>query len=514
MVLLYLRRFVVLLLAIAVTSSALAIAVAPTAEARPRLQPINGQCGSASGQQLMSAPSGSALCSSGSGAGVSGSGPWSWTCLGANGGSNSPTCTASLTSDPTDTVVFGMSEDAYLGDAQYAVAVDGVTVATGTVTTLKSSGASQEVAVGLGGGSHQVTVTFLNDAYVPLVGDRNLYVNYVKYDGVDQNATPTELYTTGNMFSITVPVTAPTVSTVPPSAGVPPGAQAAGYTTLAFESDFTQPSYANLSNWLDCAGASSPEWFLGGGIGHSPPPCSRISMINDGGVQVLDIKFTSADAANLGTVLTTLNSALTRGVDFPNGAYWEVTYRLTAAGRDNNPYGSLLSGFYAWSNSGQLGASSSYMELDFLESYASGCCHEGSIIHMWGAVPYGQTGLDVSGYGVPDYQIDQTAYHTIAARITQDGISNLAMCMYIDGQLQNCGDMVSAGNRGATAITPAELNERNFLTLQVGPINTTPVAATMDMLVKDVRIWTCANWQGTLNTPGNACNGPVLTSAP
>jgi hypothetical protein len=404
-----------------------------------------------------------------------------------------------------------MSEDAFLGDAQYAVAVDGVTVATGTVTTLHSSGASQEVTVGLGGGSHQVTVTFLNDAYVPGVGDRNLYVNYVKYDGVDQNATPTELYATGNMFSITVPVAPPPP---PPSGAVPLGAQAAGYTTLAFESDFTQPAYANLSNWLDCAGATAPEWFLGGGAGHSPPPCSRISMINDGGVQVLDIKFTSADAANLGTALTTLNNASTRGVDFPNGAYWEVTYRVTPAGRDNNPYGSLLNGFVTWSDSGQLGASSSYMEFDFLEDYAGGCCHQGSTIHMWGAVPDGQHGFSVAGYGLPEYHVDQTAYHTIAARVTQDGTSNLAMCMYIDGQFQNCGDMVSAGNRGATAITPAQLNERNLLALQVGPIDTTPVAATMDMLVKDVRIWTCANWQGTLNTPGNACNGAVLTSAP
>ncbi len=407
-----------------------------------------------------------------------------------------------------------MSEDAYQGDAQYAIAVDGVTVGTGTVTTLHSSGASQEVAVGLGGGSHQITVTFLNDAYNPGVGDRNLYVGYVKYDGVDQNATPTELYTTGNMFSITVPVTPPTASAAPPSGGVPPGAQAAGYTTLAFESDFTQPAYANLSNWLDCTGAASPEWFLGGGSGHSPPPCSRISMINDGGVQVLDIKFTSADAANLGTALTTVNSALTRGVDFPNGAYWEITYRVTPAGPDNNPYGWLLDGFITWSNSGQLGASSSYLEFDFLEDYAGGCCHQGSTIHMWGAVPDGQRGLSVAGYVVPEYHVDQTAYHTIAARITQDGTSNLAMCMYIDGQFQNCGDMVSNGNSGATAITSAQLNERNLLILQVGPINTTPVAATMDMLVKDVRVWTCANWKATLNTPGNACNGAVLTSAP
>jgi hypothetical protein len=408
-------------------------------------------------------------------------------------------------------VVFGMSEDAFLGDAQYAIAVDGVTVATGTVTTLRSSGASQELTVGLGGGSHQVTVRFLNDAYVPLVGDRNLYVNYVKYDGVDQNATPTELYSTGDMFSITVPVAPPPP---PPSGGVPLGAQAAGYTTLAFESDFTQPAYANLSNWLDCAGAASPQWFLGGGDGLLPPPCSRISMINDGGVQVLDIKFTSADAANLGTVLTTLNRAFTRGVDFPNGAYWEITYRILPAGRDNNPYGSLVTGFFTWSNSGQIGASRSYLENDFMETYASGCCHAGTVIHVWGAIPPGQSNFAVAGYGLPEYEIDQTAYHTIAARITQDGASNLALCMYVDGQFKNCSDMVSSGNSGVAAITADQLDERNLLALQAGPLNSTPVAATIDMLVKDVKVWTCANWKGTLNTPGNACNGAVLTSAP
>ena len=80
---------------------------------------------------------------------------------------------------------------------------------------------------------HQVTVAFLNDAYVPGVGNRNLYVNYVKCDGGD------------------------------------------------------------------------------------------------------------------------------RGADFPNGAYWEMTYRLTAAGRDNSPYGTELTAFFTWSNSGQLGASTS-----------------------------------------------------------------------------------------------------------------------------------------------------------
>ncbi len=57
--------------------------------------PITGQCGSASGGTLTSAPS-TNLCSAGNASSVAGSGPWSWTCQGINGGGNSATCTASL----------------------------------------------------------------------------------------------------------------------------------------------------------------------------------------------------------------------------------------------------------------------------------------------------------------------------------------------------------------------------------------------------------------------------------
>jgi hypothetical protein len=315
-------------------------------------------------------------------------------------------------------------------------------------------------------------------------------------------------------FSLAMIAASPAVAQSPSDGIPPPGAQAAGYTTLAFKSDFTDPYFANRSNWLDCAGASSPQWFMAGGNGQSPPPCSRVSIVHDGGVQVLDIKFTAADAPYLGTVLATVNSSLTRGIDFPNGAYWEITYRILPAGRDNNPYGSLVTGFFIWSNSGQAGASRSFLENDFTETYASGCCHAGTVVHVWGDTPQGQHNFAVAGYGLPEYGVDETAYHTIAARVTQDGTSNLALCMYVNGQFKNCGDMVSSGNSGAAGITSDQLNQRNLLALQVGPLDSTPVDATIDMLVKDVKIWTCSNWKGILNTPGNACNGAVLTSAP
>lgn len=61
--------------------------------------PVNGVCGSANGQDLTAAPSGGDLCNAGSASTVSGTGPWSWTCAGANGGSNA-SCSATLCGGP------------------------------------------------------------------------------------------------------------------------------------------------------------------------------------------------------------------------------------------------------------------------------------------------------------------------------------------------------------------------------------------------------------------------------
>src|SRR6266478_9018702 len=60
---------------------------------------------------------------------------------------------------------------------------------------------------------------------------------------------------------------------------IPAGAQAAGFTTLALDADFSLPFYATQSNWLDCAGATSPQWYrawIGFGSGIAGP-CSASS---------------------------------------------------------------------------------------------------------------------------------------------------------------------------------------------------------------------------------------------
>lgn len=142
-----------------------------------------------------------------------------------NGGTSAPlsvpaTVTAAAPATLTagtgnDSLVLKVSEDAYKGDAQYIVKVDGVQVG-GTFTAQASHGAGQDDTLTLKGNwgtaAHKVEVTFLNDAYdgSPAT-DRNLYVDGVSYNGHDAGAHAT-LYPAGPS-SINVPATGTTAST-------------------------------------------------------------------------------------------------------------------------------------------------------------------------------------------------------------------------------------------------------------------------------------------------------------
>ena len=65
--------------------------------------PVNGACGTASGQSFAAAPT-TNLCASGTVSAIpTGPGPWSWVCNGSNGGTDSPLCLASVTQSITIT---------------------------------------------------------------------------------------------------------------------------------------------------------------------------------------------------------------------------------------------------------------------------------------------------------------------------------------------------------------------------------------------------------------------------
>ena len=103
-----------------------------------------------------------------------------------------PTLTPVPTPITSDTLVLNLSEDAFQGDAQFTVSVDGRSLgAAQTVTALHGAGASQAFTFNgqFGSGAHDLAVTFTNDNWNPGVGDRNLYVNGATLNGTASAST-------------------------------------------------------------------------------------------------------------------------------------------------------------------------------------------------------------------------------------------------------------------------------------------------------------------------------------
>ena len=117
---------------------------------------------------------------------------------------------ASTPATGTSTLNLSLSEDAWKGDAQFSVAIDGTTVgAPQTVTALHSSGATQKFAFdqALTPGTHDVAVSFLNDAYGGSTGtDRNLYIDSASVGGTAVAGAAAALWSASTQhISVNVP---------------------------------------------------------------------------------------------------------------------------------------------------------------------------------------------------------------------------------------------------------------------------------------------------------------------
>lgn len=115
--------------------------------------------------------------------------------------------TASMAA-PADSVTLHLAEDAYLGNAQFSLLIDGKTVSTPQdVATLHSSGQWKDVtfAGNFGAGSHTIGVAFGNDAWGgSATTDRNLYVNGIDANGTHYGSAVTALMSNGTaQFTIT-----------------------------------------------------------------------------------------------------------------------------------------------------------------------------------------------------------------------------------------------------------------------------------------------------------------------
>jgi hypothetical protein len=140
------------------------------------------------------------------------------------GSAGSVPATVTVGSGP-DTLDLKVSEDAWNGNAQFTVSVDGQQIG-GTLTALTShaAGATQDFLVEgiFGPGSHTATINFINDAYggTPST-DRNLYVTGATIDGQAISGSTLNLYSNGaESFSF---LGAGTSGTPPPSVVVGSG---------------------------------------------------------------------------------------------------------------------------------------------------------------------------------------------------------------------------------------------------------------------------------------------------
>ncbi len=107
----------------------------------------------------------------------------------------------------SDTLILKVSQDAYNGDAQYTVSVDGKQIG-GTLTAHASHAAGQSDIITVNGdwtaGDHKVSLNFLNDAYNGSAStDRNLYLDSATYDGVAVASSKLSLLSSG-VQSLTV----------------------------------------------------------------------------------------------------------------------------------------------------------------------------------------------------------------------------------------------------------------------------------------------------------------------
>lgn len=120
-----------------------------------------------------------------------------------------PPPTGSTPTPPTSTtsIALRVSEDAYQGDAQFIVKVDGTQVgSTMTASALHASGDSNVFVLNgnWAPGSHQVAVQFTNDAWGGTAAtDRNLYVNSIAYNGNTESGTAATMLSAGtNTFTV------------------------------------------------------------------------------------------------------------------------------------------------------------------------------------------------------------------------------------------------------------------------------------------------------------------------
>ena len=183
-----------------------------------------------------------------------------------------------------DTLALQVSEDAWQGNAQFTVSIDGKQVG-GTLTSVASRAAGQTQTFNVRGtfaaGNHTATVNFLNDGYGGSpAADRNLYVNSATIDNSFVPAAKLNETTTGpQSFSFIAPGNGSGSGSVNTVTVNKPGSLRSGLQTITgTESDPSQSIFLDWnssripaltdSGWVQAQVGSSGAFSAGVTIDH------------------------------------------------------------------------------------------------------------------------------------------------------------------------------------------------------------------------------------------------------
>ena len=275
--------------------------------------------------------------------------------------------------------------------------------------------------------------------------------------------------------------------TITPSA-VPAPAQAAGFTTHIFHSDF-----AAQGNTLDCSGTSTPKWFYHGN-GNGQPPCAVIVNDSAAGHNVLQMDLRIADYN--GNIANKFQTAVPNcsGFCFPITTFYQESVT-----RNINFTPSVAFMTTPWVAGG---SSDCTMEFDTFESFSS--LFSDSAMHNCGS-----GGPSIWGGSAPPNPpagFALTNYHKYGLRVTTNGTNQIWYCSYIDDLKQGCAEVVV----GTAGVTQAMITNPEFVALIMdlegnGP---NPLTQTFTAFFDTSDIWSCANWQSTTAAGGCATSNP------
>jgi hypothetical protein len=288
---------------------------------------------------------------------------------------------------------------------------------------------------------------------------------------------------------------------VTPQGAIPAAAANAGFTTLAQSWDFSKPLYAVQSNWYDCSGTnfSNPaQLFHQGAPGIVlNNPCS-INQVNDGGVNVMDFqwltsydntqgaKYGNGNFNGVGGQTADQNGNVS--VDFPS-MYIETVARVTRTfGQPANSGGP--NDVWTWSDPPNCP-----IEIDVFELYEDQTGFSDGSTHSWCT---NQDAYRWQSYSTnnlpPGYKV--TDYHKYGTLLTSDGATEIYACGFVDDLLQGCGGVNAASS-------PGLFSARNRINAGVSS-NLGTSAANIDLNVKYINVYSCANWKTQM------CNGSTL----